>query len=288
MSGGAAVIESVGGHRPARAAGDPDRRGAVHGEHAERPRRQARRHRHRDERQDDRGEQHRRGGPPDPRGRPLLRRGTGRRADRGPGHAHRGDIVALGHTYAGLYANDDGWYDELAAAWRRHRRDLLAMPLHPEYSSWTKGKFADLTNASEAREASSNYAAEFLRQFVGDVAWVHMDVAGTAWGMSRPYVGKGASGFGTRALIELARRTAGERPRHRGHRRLPRLGRGGVPCALRHVRVVARHSPPTPGRVIRLREWVNRPGVPTPGAARGACATEDRAPVTGPAQAGRW
>ena len=48
-----------------------------------------------------------------------------------------------------------------------------------------------------------------LRQFVDDVAWAHMDVVGAAWGMSRPYVGKGASGFGTRALIELARRTAG-------------------------------------------------------------------------------
>ena len=81
------------------------------------------------------------------------------------------------------------------------------MPLHPEYFELTKGKFADLTNASDARVAGSNYAAEFLRQFVGDVPWAHLDVAGTAWGMSRPYVGKGASGFGTRLLIELAART---------------------------------------------------------------------------------
>ena len=83
------------------------------------------------------------------------------------------------------------------------------MPLHPEYLELTKGKFADLTNASEQRVAHSNYAAEFLRQFVGDAPWAHMDIAGTAWGMSRNYVGKGASGFGTRTLIELARRTAG-------------------------------------------------------------------------------
>ena len=117
-------------------------------------------------------------------------------------------IVALGHTYAGLYANDDGWYDDLAAACDATGEICWRMPLHPEYLELTKGKFADLTNASEARVASSNYAAEFLRQFVDDVAWAHMDVAGTAWGMSRPYVGKGASGFGTRALIELARRTA--------------------------------------------------------------------------------
>ena len=54
----------------------------------------------------------------------------------------------------------------------------------------------------------SSYAAEFLRQFVDDRPWVHMDIAGTAWGMSRNYVGKGASGFGTRTLIELARSAA--------------------------------------------------------------------------------
>jgi leucyl aminopeptidase len=45
---------------------------------------------------------------------------------------------------------------------------------------------------------------------VNGTPWVHIDIAGTAWGQTRPYVGKGASGFGTRMLIELARRAAGE------------------------------------------------------------------------------
>jgi leucyl aminopeptidase len=117
-------------------------------------------------------------------------------------------VVALGHTYAGLYSNDDDWYAQVAEACDATGEICWRMPLHPEYLELTKGRFADLTNASEQRVASSNYAAEFLRQFVNDVPWVHMDVAGTAWGMSRPYVGKGASGFGTRALIELARRAA--------------------------------------------------------------------------------
>ena len=44
---------------------------------------------------------------------------------------------------------------------------------------------------------------------MGDTPWVHMDIAGTAWGMARPYVGKGASGFGMRLLIELAARASG-------------------------------------------------------------------------------
>jgi leucyl aminopeptidase len=116
-------------------------------------------------------------------------------------------LVALGHTYAGLFSNDDDWCAEVAAAGDASGELGWRMPLHPEYFELTKGQYADLTNAAEQRVAMSSYAAEFLRQFVSDKPWVHIDIAGTAWGMSRNYVGKGASGFGTRLLIELARRS---------------------------------------------------------------------------------
>jgi leucyl aminopeptidase len=117
-------------------------------------------------------------------------------------------IIALGSTYAGLFSNDDNWYDEVEAACNATGELGWRLPLHPEYLELTKGQYADLTNASEQRKAPSSYAAEFLRQFVDGRPWVHMDIAGTAWGTSRPYVGKGASGFGVRTLIELARRAA--------------------------------------------------------------------------------
>jgi leucyl aminopeptidase len=117
-------------------------------------------------------------------------------------------LFALGHTYAGLWSNDDAWFEQVRAAGDRSGELGWRMPLHPEYFELTKGTVADLQNAAEARVAQSNYAAEFLRQFVDDRPWVHVDIAGTAWGMSRNYVGKGASGFGTRMLIELASRAA--------------------------------------------------------------------------------
>ena len=116
-----------------------------------------------------------------------------------------GVLVALGHTHAGLWSNDDDWFDAVAAASDATGEIGWRMPLHPEYFELTKGAVADLQNASDQRVAVSNYAAEFLRQFVDDRPWVHVDIAGTAWGMTRNYVGKGASGFGTRMLIELAR-----------------------------------------------------------------------------------
>ena len=119
-----------------------------------------------------------------------------------------GVLVALGHTHCGLWANDDDWFDAVSAACDASGEIGWRMPLHPEYFELTKGTYADLQNSSEQRLAVSNYAAEFLRQFVDDKPWVHVDIAGTAWGMTRDYVGKGASGFGTRMLIELASRAS--------------------------------------------------------------------------------
>ena len=199
-----------GRDRRAGPAADRHGGGALHGEHAERPRGQAGRHRHRDERQDDRGEQHRRRGPPDPGGRALLRRGARAPSGSWTWRPLTGAIiVALGHTYAGLFSNDDDWCGEVSAACDASGEIGWRMPLHQEYFDLTKGQYADLTNAAEGRVAMSCYAAEFLRQFVDDRPWVHVDIAGTAWGLTRNYVAKGASGFGTRMLIELARRSAG-------------------------------------------------------------------------------
>jgi leucyl aminopeptidase len=117
-------------------------------------------------------------------------------------------VVALGSTYAGLFSNDDDWCGEVEAASTATGELGWRMPLHAEYLELTKGVYADLTNAADVRKASSCYAAEFLRQFVDDRPWVHIDIAGTAWDQRRAYNGSGASGFGVRMLVELAQRAA--------------------------------------------------------------------------------
>ncbi len=119
-------------------------------------------------------------------------------------------VTALGSTYAGLFSNDD----ELSAALGRAGDDtgelVWRMPLHPDYKDLTRGKVADLTNVSEARKASSAYAASFLEEFVDGKPWAHLDIAGVAWDQdNREYVGKGASGWGVRFLVELARGLSG-------------------------------------------------------------------------------
>jgi leucyl aminopeptidase len=118
-------------------------------------------------------------------------------------------VTTFGNTYAGLFGTDDGWCAEVEAAGRRAGELSWRLPLHDEYDELIKSRYADIANAVEARKAGSITAAQFLRRFTGDVPWVHLDVAGTAYESGKPYAPKGGAGFGVRTLIELARANAG-------------------------------------------------------------------------------
>jgi leucyl aminopeptidase len=114
-------------------------------------------------------------------------------------------IIALGSTYAGLMANDDELARRIIAAGESTGEIVWRLPLHEEYRELVKGKYGDLDNAPEARKAGTIVGATFLSNFVGEVPWAHLDIAGSAWDLDRAYVGKGASGYGVRLLVELAR-----------------------------------------------------------------------------------
>jgi len=79
------------------------------------------------------------------------------------------------------------------------------LPLHAEYDELIKGRYGDLDNAPEERKAGTIVGASFLQNFVGEVPWAHLDIAGSAWNLGRAYAPKGASGYGVRLLVELAK-----------------------------------------------------------------------------------
>jgi leucyl aminopeptidase len=114
-------------------------------------------------------------------------------------------IIALGSTYAGLMSNDDELAAAVAAAGERSGEIVWRLPLHEEYGELIKGKYGDLDNAPEGRKAGTIVGGTFLSNFVGETPWAHLDIAGSAWELDREYVGKGASGYGVRLLVELAR-----------------------------------------------------------------------------------
>jgi leucyl aminopeptidase len=117
-------------------------------------------------------------------------------------------LIALGSTYAAVISNDDELAAAVEAAGETSGELVWRLPLHAEYKALTKGTVADLTNAAAKRKAGTIYAGSFLEEFVGETPWAHVDIAGTAWDVGRPYTGNDASGFGVRLLVDLARRLA--------------------------------------------------------------------------------
>ena len=114
-------------------------------------------------------------------------------------------IVALGSTYSGLMTNDNELAARISQAGETTGEIVWRLPLHEEYDELIKGAYADLDNAPEARKAGTIVGGAFLQNFVGQTPWAHLDIAGSAWDLGRAYVGKGASGYGVRLLVELAR-----------------------------------------------------------------------------------
>ena len=115
-----------------------------------------------------------------------------------------GVVSAFGNVHAALMGNDDAWCDAVRAAGEATGERVWRMPLDPAYDELIKGRYADLINSSEGRKAQSITAASLLARFAGDVPWAHLDIAGVADGLGRPYARKGASGWGVRLLLALA------------------------------------------------------------------------------------
>ena len=114
-------------------------------------------------------------------------------------------IIALGSTYSGLMGNDEELIERISLAGERSGEIAWRLPQPRESDELIKGTYGDLDNAPEARKAGSIVGAAFLSNFVGEVPWAHLDIAGSAWDLGRPYAAKGASGYGVRLLVELAR-----------------------------------------------------------------------------------
>jgi leucyl aminopeptidase len=118
-------------------------------------------------------------------------------------------VVALGHVAAGVMGNDNEFVEAVLDAGERAGERMWRLPLFPEYRRQLDSKIADLKNVG-GRPAGTITGGWFLREFAGDTAWVHIDIAGTAWSeQDEPHQVEGATGAGTRTLIALAERMAG-------------------------------------------------------------------------------
>lgn len=114
-------------------------------------------------------------------------------------------VVALGSFCAGLFATDTEHLHKMMSISKDVFEDVWPLPLFEEYASRTKGSNADLRNiAKQKGDAGSTVAALFLKEFVGDIPWMHLDIAGPAYTSEpHPLLGTEGTGFGVRLLLNF-------------------------------------------------------------------------------------
>jgi len=118
-------------------------------------------------------------------------------------------VTALGRgVAAGVFSNDDGLLARLQAASQTSGERIWPLPLYDDYMDKIESLTADMTN-SGGREGGVGSSAIFLKQFVGDYPWAHLDIAGMSFeergdSPKRPaYLQKGGTGFGVRLLVQF-------------------------------------------------------------------------------------
>jgi len=112
--------------------------------------------------------------------------------------------VALGTLYSGLFGNDQDLVNKVLKATERTGERMWQMPMPEEYKEQNKSEIANVKNTGN-RHGGAITAALFLAEFVANIPWVHIDIAGTAFSAKESgYIVKGATGVGVRTLVELA------------------------------------------------------------------------------------
>jgi leucyl aminopeptidase len=116
-------------------------------------------------------------------------------------------ITALGHNMAGLFSNNDALAASVAAAGAAVGEPLWQLPIAEADRRALDSDIADLRHCStERRQPDASIAAAFLREFVGDVPWAHLDIAGVEnVAEAQEKRAAGATGFGVRLLDRLIR-----------------------------------------------------------------------------------
>ncbi|MBE9085690.1 MULTISPECIES: leucyl aminopeptidase [unclassified Tolypothrix] len=112
------------------------------------------------------------------------------------------NVIALGEDIAGLYTPDDGVAAQIEKAAKSTGEKIWRMPMEEKYFEGLKSGIADMKNTGP-RPGGSITAALFLKQFVKDTPWAHLDIAGPVWSdKENGYNGPGATGYGVRTLVD--------------------------------------------------------------------------------------
>ncbi len=114
--------------------------------------------------------------------------------------------IALGQINAGVFANDEDAYQHFTNALAISGEKFWRLPVEDEYRDQIRSSIADIQNTGLTRYGGATNAAMFLKEFVGDTPWLHLDIAGLAWqDAEKPGLAKGPTGVAVRSIIEWVR-----------------------------------------------------------------------------------
>ena len=114
-------------------------------------------------------------------------------------------VVALGYLNAGLFTNDEGTWAAFARGVEKTGEGFWRLPCTDDYKDGIKSQIADIVNAGSRAGGAVN-AAMFLKEFVGETPWLHLDIAGCAWNEEvKPWLPKGPTGIAVRSITEWVR-----------------------------------------------------------------------------------
>ena len=111
--------------------------------------------------------------------------------------------IALGTVCAGIFSHNDELKIRMIRAGEKTGERVWEMPLWKEYQEFLKSDLADLKNVG-GKWGAAIIAATFLKSFVGDIPWIHVDIAGVDFkDKDDSYWPRGATGFGARLLLQF-------------------------------------------------------------------------------------
>jgi len=113
--------------------------------------------------------------------------------------------VALGLINAGGFANNDEAWSHFTEGLKTSGERFWRMPVEDDYRDLIKSQIADIKNTG-GRYGGAITAAMFLREFVDDTPWIHLDIAGVSWSDdAKPWLASGPTGTGVRSIVEWVR-----------------------------------------------------------------------------------
>tara|TARA_B100002052_G_C15884121_1_gene600790 strand:+ start:3639 stop:5105 length:1467 start_codon:yes stop_codon:yes gene_type:complete len=114
-------------------------------------------------------------------------------------------LVALGDRASGLMGNNPNLIEKIKKASDKSGERVWELPMWKEYTKDIKSKVADIRNLGRPPLAGTIAGGVFLQEFVDDIPWCHIDIAGTAWGPKEPSYqpATGATGVGVRLVYQF-------------------------------------------------------------------------------------